>query len=645
MNTPRIVLLATTLLLASASAAQAPPPLEAYGAMPSVDLLTLSPSGKRVAYRMTSSGQDAIVVVDLEARKLIGGIEVGDIAARELQFVDDENLIIIAGRTIRAVGVRGQFDYSAAFRFEIASQKLDQLLVRAEDLYPAQSGLGNIIAVTDDGKTLLMPAYHREDEFVTDPRYGVYSVNIDANHARLFNRGSFTARDWFANGDGELIARVDFDERNKLYRILSLGGSRDVIFETETSIPLRGPAGVMPDGNALVMTLVPQDSEYPSYYRLDLETGEVTGPILERSGSSVEAVQSDLNQVVHGVRYSGFSPTYEFFDPELDARMQKIVNGLTETSTTLVGWSAGFDDLVVRISGGWNSGLYLKFRAGSLEPEVIATIRPDIPAEQVVPTQTTSYAARDGLEIPALVTALPELREKGRAPLLVVPHGGPASYDRLEFDWMAQYFASRGYVVLQPQFRGSSGFGVDFERAGYGEWGGKMQTDIDDGVDHLIATGLVDPDRVCIAGMSYGGYAALAAGAFSPGKYKCIASVAGVSDLEVMLKSERRKYGRNHWAISYWERQYGGDDFDWDELQAISPVNFADRFNAPVLLIHGRKDTVVPIDQSKRMLRALRKADKDVSLHELDGEDHWLSYGDSRLETLRALASFIEKHL
>jgi dipeptidyl aminopeptidase/acylaminoacyl peptidase len=186
---------------------------------------------------------------------------------------------------------------------------------------------------------------------------------------------------------------------------------------------------------------------------------------------------------------------------------------------------------------------------------------------------------------------------------------------------------------------------MDFKRAGYGEWGGKMQTDIDDGVDHLIASGLVDPERVCIAGASYGGYAALAAGAFSPDKYKCIASVAGISDLELMMKADRRKYGRNHWAISYWERQYGGDDFDWDKLEAISPVNFADRFEAPVLLIHGRKDTVVPIEQSKTMQKALRKADKDVTLRELEGEDHWLSYGDSRLETLRELASFIEEHL
>ena len=111
------------------------------------------------------------------------------------------------------------------------------------------------------------------------------------------------------------------------------------------------------------------------------------------------------------------------------------------------------------------------------------------------------------------------------------------------------------------------------------------------------------------------------------------------------MKSDRRKYGRSHWAISYWERQYGGENFDWDALEAISPINFADQFEAPVLLIHGRKDTVVPIEQSRVMQKALRKAGKDVTLREFKSEDHWLSYGASRLETLRALASFIEEHL
>lgn len=645
MNATRLFLLIFALLFVSAGAAQSLPPLEAYGAMQRVDLLTLSPSGKRVAYRMTTSEQDVIVVVDLGAQKMIGGVEVGEIAARNLQFVDDDNLLIFASRTTRALWVRGQFNYSALFRFQISTRDLDQLLVNADDLWRAQSGLGRIVAVTDGGKKLLMPAYHANDASISDPKYGVYSVDIATKSARLVHRGSFTAIDYFANGDGEFLARVDFDSRNNKYRVLSLGDFREVLHEVQTDIPLSGPVGVVPEGDALVYTLIPPDSTYPTYYRMELEGGEITGPILERSETGVEAVLSDLNQVVHGVRFGGFSPSYEFFDATLNARLDAIVKGLSDTSVTLVSWSEGFKDLVVEVSGGWTSGLYLLFREGSMEPELIATMRPDIPDSQVVPTKPTSYLARDGLEIPALVTALPALREKGGAPLLVLAHGGPASYDRLEFDWMVQYFASRGYVVLQPQFRGSTSFGAEFKRAGYGEWGGKMQSDIDDGVDHLVASGLVDANRVCIAGASYGGYAALAAGAFSPDKYKCIASIAGVADLERMLKSERLAHGRSHWVVSYWERQFGGDEFDWGKLKAISPVNFADQFKAPVMLIHGKKDTVVPIAQSKLMLRALRKADKKVRLHELKGEDHYLSYAESRLDTLRALAEFIEEHL
>lgn len=613
--------------------------------MPAVDLMVISPSGNRIAYRMTGSEQDAIVIVDLAAMKMVGRVAVGEISARELRFIDDDNLIVIVGRTTRALGFRGQFDYSAAFRYDVLSQSLDQLLVRAKELYQGQSGLGEIIAVTDEGKSLLMPAFHIEDLRAVDPQYGVYKVNLNNNQARLIERGDISTVDWFADRDGNMLARVDYKQAADQYRIWSLVGPKNLIYEKDTNVLPRGPVGIVPSGDALVYAVTPNGSDFPTFYRMDIADGEITGPILEQTDASVEVIQTDINRVVHGVQFSGFSPTYEFFDLELDARITEIIDGLSDTSTTIVSWSDNFDDLVVRISGGWNSGAYVLFRAGSKEPELLASIRPDVSNAKVVPTIATSYLARDGLRIPALVTALPSLRERGNARLLVLPHGGPASYDRLEFDWMTQYFASRGYVVLQPQFRGSSGFGVEFIRAGYGEWGRKMQTDIDDGVDHLIATGLVNPERVCIAGASYGGYAALAAGAFSPAKYRCIASIAGLSDLKRMLKSDRRKYGGRHWAISYWERQYGGEDFDWKALDAISPVNFADKYEAPILLIHGKKDTVVPLEQSKVMRNALRKAGKDVTLVELKGEDHWLSYSDSRLETLRELARFIEEHL
>ena len=645
MQPPWIRVTLAILLISASAAAEPLAPLEAYGALPEASLMAISPSGSRVAYRSTTDEHDAILVVDRESGEMVGGAPVGDIGPRRLLFVDDDNLIAVAGRTRRMYGYLGAFDFSAAFHYSVSKKQVRVLLARAEDLYPGQSGLGRIIGVTDGGKRVLMPAFQSEDARVVEPSYGVFSVHLDRKRARLIEDGSQRTIDWFAGADGELLARVDFFEDQDRYVIRSMRDTRKPIYELETDIPPTGPVGVLPSGDALVYASRPAGSEFLAYYRMDLADGELTGPVFGRDDASVEVVQRDINQVVHGVQYAGFLPSYEFFDEALERRVRAVQKALEGTATTLVGWSDGFRDLVFQLSGGWNSGVYILFAEGATEPELLAMMRPDIVEEQVVPTEMTSYAARDGLEIPALVTAWPALREDGNAPLVVIPHGGPQAYDRFEFDWMAQYFASRGYVVLQPQFRGSSGFGWPFARAGRGEWGGKMQGDIDDGVDHLVKSGLVDPDRVCIVGASYGGYAALAAGAFSPGKYRCVASIAGIADLERMLKSDRRKYGRDHWAISYWERQYGGDAFDWGALKAISPVEFAASFQAPVLLVHGSKDTVVPVEQSKVMRNALRKADKDVTYVELDNEDHWLSFAESRLETLRAVAAFIDEQL
>ena len=263
----------------------------------------------------------------------------------------------------------------------------------------------------------------------------------------------------------------------------------------------------------------------------------------------------------------------------------------------------------------------------------------------MVPVHVTAYRAADGLTIPALVTVRDEVLEKGNAPLLVIPHGGPASHDVYGFDWLAQYFASRGYVVMQPQFRGSDGFGHDHLVAGRGEWGGKMQSDLDDGVKSLVDQGIADPDRVCMLGASYGGYAALAAGAFSPDIYRCIVSIAGVSDLNLHMRHKQAERGGDDWALDYWEDLYGAEASEKDELSAISPVDHADAFQAPVLLIHGERDTVVRIDQSKVMRKALRKAGKEVTFVKLEGEDHWLTQETTRIEMLQAAAAFIEAHL
>ena len=273
--------------------------------------------------------------------------------------------------------------------------------------------------------------------------------------------------------------------------------------------------------------------------------------------------------------------------------------------------------------------------------------RDDIPVEAVGQVLAISYPARDGLNIPAILT-LPAgvgSADLANLPMVVMPHGGPSSYDGVTFDWMAQYFANRGYLVLQPNFRGSDGYGRSFLHAGYGQWGAKMQDDVSDGVAAMIAEGLVDPARVCIVGASYGGYSALAGGAFTPDLYRCVVAVAPVSDLRKMISDVSSDLGSRHWVVDYWKDLMGDPKSPTVDIDAISPANSAAAFKAPVLLIHGKNDTVVPFSQSEVMQRALEKAGKPVQFIRLDGEDHWLSEGDTRIQTLRAMADFVEANI
>lgn len=202
--------------------------------------------------------------------------------------------------------------------------------------------------------------------------------------------------------------------------------------------------------------------------------------------------------------------------------------------------------------------------------------------------------------------------------------------------------ASRGYAVLQVNYRGSAGFSWNFLQAGFGQWGRKMQTDLSDGVRYLAADGTIDPKRVCIVGASYGGYAALAGAALDPGVYRCAASVAGLSDMRRFVAWSKMRSGVE--AQRYWSRFMGAQGLSDPVLQQISPALHVDKVSIPILLIHGKDDTVVPLEQSRLMESALQKAGKPVEVLVMEGEDHWLSRGDTRLQMLNSVVAFLEKH-
>ncbi len=222
----------------------------------------------------------------------------------------------------------------------------------------------------------------------------------------------------------------------------------------------------------------------------------------------------------------------------------------------------------------------------------------------------------------------------------MLPHGGPHSHDRERFDWWAQALASRGYAVAQPNFRGSTNRGRTFRHAGYGEWGRAMQTDVSDGLAALAEAGIVDPERACIVGASYGGYAALAGVTLQQGIYRCAVAIAPVTDIRRFYRENLRDDLGARTTRTALREQLGAPD-TWD---AISPERHANRADAPILLIHGRDDTVVPYEHSFKMADALKDEDKPYELVTLDGEDHWLSLSETRQLTLNSTVAFVQEH-
>jgi dipeptidyl aminopeptidase/acylaminoacyl peptidase len=240
---------------------------------------------------------------------------------------------------------------------------------------------------------------------------------------------------------------------------------------------------------------------------------------------------------------------------------------------------------------------------------------------------------------------LPPGRTAKNLPLIVMPHGGPIGvFDRPGFDAWAQAFASRGYAVFQPNHRGSGGRTVAFRQAGFGEWGRKMLSDMQDGVAALAAKGIMDPKRACIVGASYGGYAALASVTLQKSGYRFAVSVSGPADMASFFDWDVDKHGLYTDTTRYWRAATGMDKGGAGVLKAISPTAHVQDAEAPILLIHGRDDTVVPVEQSREMAAALRHAGKPVDLLEINGGDHWELHEDARLATITSSVNFVLKN-
>ncbi|MFC7292355.1 alpha/beta hydrolase family protein [Hirschia litorea] len=633
------------LILSTSASAQdksPPPPLETYGKLPIIRSMSISPSGNKVGYLKSQDNEEAFFVLNVNDLTSTG-VNTTAVKARGVDFINDQYAALTASETTRLFGFQGKIEFGASFSFDTRKNKVVQLLRRDKTLYPGQSGLGRIVGFVPSKERLLMPAYIG-DRYSERIPYNLLSVDPKTGKASKFERGTSHTIDWFVNEEGLILAREDLDEKSNVYSIhTKRNGNWEKVYEVENS-PLRPFAlvGVKSDESALLIITGVKDGTGEALRELRWD-GSISPPILAKENAEIDGVLSDSNNKIFGVRYSGMRPSYAFFDETINESVQELLGNYEEYSLSIESWSKDWSKIILKIMGGKEVGDFYLYNNADKSLKKLGNSR-IIPAEWVAESITIEYPARDGTNIPAVLTWPADPNLKTNIPTIILPHGGPESYDQLSFDWLAQYFASRGYLVLQPNFRGSSGFGWNFKKQGRGEWGGLMQDDVTDGLKALINSGFTDPDKVCIVGASYGGYSALAGGAFTSELYKCVIAIAPVSDLPRVLKTEKNEHSSSSSIVEYWTRVIGDRRIDKQKLENVSPVNHADKFKAPVLLIHGKDDTVVNIDQSVVMQKALKKADKSVELIKLKGGDHWLSTNETRLDTLIAIDKFIKTH-
>jgi len=283
--------------------------------------------------------------------------------------------------------------------------------------------------------------------------------------------------------------------------------------------------------------------------------------------------------------------------------------------------------------------LYLYDRKEN-KADLLMEYRPGIDPEQMSERRPISFTARDGLKLYGYLT-VPKHAPNEKLPMVLLPHGGPhGPSNGWHFDSDAQFLASRGYAVLQVNFRGSGGRGEDFEKAGYRQWGGKIMDDLIDGVKWASSQGEIDGQRVCAYGVSFGGYASLMLAAREPDMFKCAIGYSGVYDLAYIYKEDNVRTSKRS---KNWHKKFIGEDMA--ELERFSPSKQAARIKAPVLLIHGGKDEICPKEHAYRMRDALKETGKTPEWMYIDYEGHGFYDTENRTAAYQKIEDFLKRHI
>lgn len=610
----------------------------------------ISPNGENVAVGCNPGGLQSICIFDIETGEQKGFIYPGSEMNIDWFYWGSDRFLV----TNVSFWQRAYFDSGlewltqrVAISYDLKTKKYAQLMKDVDGFWDHMTDVAAVCE--NDPERVIMALSYR----VGDQYFGVagqlskrglrtdhYRVNLRTGKSKKLRARRASIFQTVFGDDCEPLVDVAFNDQRQEFSV-SLAGRSDPIFQYDgADIDPIDVIGLNRDRDALIIR-ADFDETY-GMFTMNLTDGALEpltyeGASLGRMGIVFDRFSGNIA----GFRATDHLEQHLYIDEDLRALQRLVEGALPDHIARVTSFSRDrtYYTVAAEALGKPVQHFFFDKQLNQLSP--LGSVAPQLEGRSLGNILPISYPARDGITIPGYVTLPPGATlEDGPFPMVVLPHGGPEARDTAAFDWWPQAYASAGYAVLQPNFRGSAGYGKTFRDAGFGEFGGKMVDDVVDSIAWATDAGLSHPDGVCVVGASYGGYSALMSGLNAPERTGCVVAVAPVTN----IVSHMARYSRGSAPYRYWARYAGQNVFSRDaEVQAISPEQRAGEFKVPVLLMHGKEDSVVGIEQSKRFSDAWGNRN-GLKFIEMNGEDHYLSTEAARKMVLAESLAFLQRH-
>ena len=637
-----MILLVTT---ATVNAAQDILPIEYYAKQPQISNLKLSPNGDAVAMRTIIDNIPVLVIQNLDGseQRYIGPRPRYEMAT--YYWVNNDDLLVLY-RFDKSSGVKNmRFAVSKLYTFNRKTEDFVELFTPdaryAGFLFNrVPIGQNNFISwLPNDPDHVLMSARNGNERYPA-----TFKLNIHNGKRTTVQSGREGIFTWLADRHDKIRLGYGYDWDKKTGLILYKNNSGDWVNISRdlSSAWTENKYGIYGFDTQTDLLIVSSTSSYGTHgiYKYDPETQQLVGTVMENDFYDIDfRLKDTFTQKIIGYGFYDHAFQSIYTNPLYKAAHEQMKAIFQGTDVYIKMKAKNTNKFLVEVSSEQLPTTYFLYDHDNKKMQIIAKTRPEIDSKRMAPYIPIQYKARDGLTIHGYLT-LPVGKPGKNLPVVVWPHGGPQSRTTKTYSPFVQFLTNRGYAVLQPNFRGSTGYGDSFNNAMKGEWGGKMQDDVTDGTQWLIDQGIADPERICIGGISYGGYAAAMGVIKEQDLYKCAISINGLLDIKSLIDYETRFGGKD---IKQKFLEING--FENDNPKDISPLYLADQIKVPMLLISAKDDLTVNWENARDMHKAMQKNSKDSEYISLDEGRHSMLTLQSRRTALAAMEKFLAKHI